>query len=1024
MADNINQQPSSASPLVQTSPATAALPQTKQHLFSSFSPSFNFYDNSDMDASDEIASDHSQVTSADSDAELISAMRDVAIDKPRSSRFTWLEPQEEPEHSESPLAPQLPLGSLIQPEPVGRKESPRLEQQQNQSRSKPGTPIPGTPPRYDVLHPGTLKSASTTSTITLGQITPSETPTRSWPRDSADVAVDSSGRRMPSTRSSPRLARSLFTPPFTPRTYNRSNLGDDTPSPRSTSSLQDYLLDSLATTIQEDVDFPLNELHESFKAVSVSAEGTASNQQPQLLKPTRIIVLEGVDEDLAFDELRAALMANGEIRHLSVVYSTTCICVYYNIGAAIDAYNHIRQYGLAHQHKVTISFGDQATLRRFGPVPEDLMANQGALIVWNHVGLNLLAVMSKFGEIRFIKDHDLCPSEASVVEFHDVRCAKRAFEYIQQYHGDSLFVEYKNPMRKTWNPSTKDVAPPTSSKNTAYFSPSLLDLEFDPLFSLSPSHVNNERRIASPLASSGNYHSAGYNDDMLLSTPDRDYNHNTTDGETPRRPSRPKVPSIVTTFGLGDSPVSQRQQQLQQMQHESGRGIDSPLYVGSSPMNYSGATHPQQVASPTTHINAKSSYAAANASASDLILYSTSAPIDIHGRRKAGSTSSLLGSSVSNNNGSRTRLFSNNSLGDFSSSPLSSSPFGMMAMNDSLWSYSRNSDNQPLLSSKLQQLQQGSSGPLSAPAISSSSVWNHRHSSHDSPISPLMVSPLHGNPLGSSPLVNASNTSSVMSTGHNIRTGDFDLARVVAGLDNRTTFMIKNLPNKYTQQMLIDFLNETHRGEYDFLYVRIDFINRCNVGYAFINFANPGSVISFAERVVGKRWPKFNSTKVCTLSYAKIQGLDALIRKFRDSSVMLEEPAFRPKIFYTSGPSKGEEAPFPPPTVPLRPSTRGLYSKTHGYIHGNDGIGNNMDSPTAVLSAASIAIQSASIHARHSSATSISTTMTARSNASSHSNNSGLMDVMPADAANYDDEMAGSGLIQSCNSLGLLDAAN
>ena len=54
--------------------------------------------------------------------------------------------------------------------------------------------------------------------------------------------------------------------------------------------------------------------------------------------------------------------------------------------------------------------------------------------------------------------------------------------------------------------------------------------------------------------------------------------------------------------------------------------------------------------------------------------------------------------------------------------------------------------------------------------------------------------------------------------------------------------------------MLIDFLNETHRGEYDFLYVRIDFINRCNVGYAFINFANPASVISFAERVVGKRW--------------------------------------------------------------------------------------------------------------------------------------------------------------------------
>ena len=42
--------------------------------------------------------------------------------------------------------------------------------------------------------------------------------------------------------------------------------------------------------------------------------------------------------------------------------------------------------------------------------------------------------MSTFGEIRSIDDHELCPSEASVVEFNDVRCARRALDYIQQYH--------------------------------------------------------------------------------------------------------------------------------------------------------------------------------------------------------------------------------------------------------------------------------------------------------------------------------------------------------------------------------------------------------------------------------------------------------------------------------------------------------------------------------------------------------------------------------------------------------------
>jgi hypothetical protein len=59
------------------------------------------------------------------------------------------------------------------------------------------------------------------------------------------------------------------------------------------------------------------------------------------------------------------------------------------------------------------------------------------------------------------------------------------------------------------------------------------------------------------------------------------------------------------------------------------------------------------------------------------------------------------------------------------------------------------------------------------------------------------------------------------------------------GQGNRTTLMIRNIPNKYTQKVLMQTIDEaSFYGRYDFFYLPIDFKNRCNVGYAFINMAD------------------------------------------------------------------------------------------------------------------------------------------------------------------------------------------
>ncbi|KAH9465924.1 hypothetical protein Pst134EA_013780 [Puccinia striiformis f. sp. tritici] len=138
-----------------------------------------------------------------------------------------------------------------------------------------------------------------------------------------------------------------------------------------------------------------------------------------------------------------------------------------------------------------------------------------------------------------------------------------------------------------------------------------------------------------------------------------------------------------------------------------------------------------------------------------------------------------------------------------------------------------------------------------------------------------------------------------------------DLDRIECGSDPRTTCMIKNIPNKITDEMLFNFINDICPRGFDFLYLRMDFKARLNVGYAFINFLSVENVLKFAKAKLGVKWGVFLSEKTVQMCYASIQGKENLIEKFRNSAIMEEEESFRPKIYHSSGPLMGLPEPFP-----------------------------------------------------------------------------------------------------------------
>jgi len=180
-----------------------------------------------------------------------------------------------------------------------------------------------------------------------------------------------------------------------------------------------------------------------------------------------------------------------------------------------------------------------------------------------------------------------------------------------------------------------------------------------------------------------------------------------------------------------------------------------------------------------------------------------------------------------------------------------------------------------------------------------------------------------------------SKNNNTMSSGVSDR-NQLNIARIEDGQDTRTTVMIKNIPNKMSHADLEAYIAKVCPRRIDFMYLRMDFQNGCNVGYAFVNFIHVQDLLRFAQQRLGEKWNMFSSEKVLQMSYANYQGKEALVEKFKNSSIMDEREAWRPRIFYSSGPDQGKPETFPAPTH-LRRKERSSHNRGALYVPGING---------------------------------------------------------------------------------------
>lgn len=153
----------------------------------------------------------------------------------------------------------------------------------------------------------------------------------------------------------------------------------------------------------------------------------------------------------------------------------------------------------------------------------------------------------------------------------------------------------------------------------------------------------------------------------------------------------------------------------------------------------------------------------------------------------------------------------------------------------------------------------------------------------------------------------------------------------------KVTVMLRNLPNDYDRDMLLELLtSHGFGGCFDFVYLPIDFKKGANLGYAFINMVTHEDALNIHEKLSGYNGWALASSKVCEVAWGAPdhQGLQKHIERYRNSPVMHDEvpDKYRPMLF-----EDGKQIPFPAPTkTPRKPRIK-TASRCRNEAEGSDG---------------------------------------------------------------------------------------